>query len=97
MLEVIYKIKSKIGEISSKNGWTKELNLISWNGKEEKYDIRSWNNDHTKMSKGITFTKEELERLKELLINLHFDEISVNKNNYDGKENDLLEDLFEVV
>ncbi len=40
--------------------WRKELNLISWNDKEAKYDIRDWSPEHEKMGKGITISKEEL-------------------------------------
>lgn len=47
------------------SGWHKELNLISWFGKAPVYDLRDWNADHTKMSKGITLTKDELMILKE--------------------------------
>lgn len=50
-----------------KNGWVKELNLISWNGNASKYDIRAWSNDHTKMGKGVTLTAEELTLLKDVL------------------------------
>lgn len=48
-------------------GWTKELNLVSWNGREPKYDIREWSPEHDKMGKGVTLSKEELEALKDLL------------------------------
>lgn len=48
-------------------GWHKELNLISWNGKEPKYDLRSWNDDRSRLGKGTTLTKEELLILKEKL------------------------------
>jgi len=48
-------------------GWKKELNLVSWNGREPKYDIRDWSEDHIKMGKGITFSTDELEKLKETL------------------------------
>jgi len=48
-------------------GWKKELNLVSWNGREPKYDIRDWSEDHTKMGKGMTFSTNELEKLKETL------------------------------
>jgi hypothetical protein len=41
--------------------------LVSWNGREAKFDIREWNEDHTRMSKGLTFTKEEILKLKEIL------------------------------
>ena len=61
-------IVEKLGIISEgKGGWAMELNLVSWGGREAKYDIRSWSPDHEKMSKGITLTKEELLSLKELL------------------------------
>ncbi len=51
-------------------GWKKELNLVSWNGREPKYDIRDWSEDHTKMGKGITFSLDELGKLKEALHNV---------------------------
>ena len=50
-----------------KNGWKKELNLVSWNGREPVYDIRTWSPDGSKMGKGVTISKEEMENLKELL------------------------------
>ena len=51
----------------SGKGWTKELNVISWNGANPKYDIRDWAPDHEKMGKGITLTEEEAAKLRELL------------------------------
>lgn len=50
-----------------KGGWKMELNLVSWNDREPKYDIRSWSPDHEKMSKGVTLTKDELVALKNIL------------------------------
>ena len=47
----------------SAKGWRKELNLISWNGREPKYDIRDWAPEREKMGKGVTLSKEELESL----------------------------------
>ena len=68
MAGIKYNIEKEIGVISqSSKGWSKELNLVSWNDREAKYDIRDWDEDHQKMGKGITFTKEELKTLKELL------------------------------
>ncbi|GHU49832.1 hypothetical protein FACS1894127_3990 [Clostridia bacterium] len=43
---------------------------MSWNGREPKYDIREWDPEHEKMGKGLTFSKEELEKLKDLLAEL---------------------------
>jgi hypothetical protein len=66
--EIKYEIVKKIGVLSkSTSGWSKELNLISWNDREPKYDIRDWSADGEKMGKGVTFSREELLALKELL------------------------------
>ncbi len=68
MSEIKYEIVKKIGTLStSASGWAKELNLISWNDREPKYDLRDWSADHEKMGKGATLSKEELIALKELL------------------------------
>jgi hypothetical protein len=66
-----FEIIKHLGDIATaKGGWVTELNLVSWSMREPKYDIRSWSPDHQKMGKGITFTKEELVALKELLRDL---------------------------
>lgn len=63
-----FNIQQNLGVISEgKGGWKTELNLVSWGERPAKYDIRSWSADHQKMGKGVTFTKEELISLKELL------------------------------
>ncbi len=63
-----YVIYRHIGKLSkSNNGWGKELNLISWNDREPVYDIRIWNENHTKYGKGITITSKQMTILKELL------------------------------
>lgn len=69
MADIKYEIVNHIGVLStSPNGWTKELNVVSWNGGQEKYDIRDWSPDHTKMSKGITLNEEEVGQLRLLII-----------------------------
>lgn len=56
--EISFEIKRQVGVITENPaGWDKELNLVSWNGNDEKYDIRDWDKEHTKMSKGITLTE----------------------------------------
>lgn len=71
MAELKFEITEHIAVLSeSSKGWTKELNLISWNGREPKYDIRDWAPNHEKMGKGVTITKEELGKLKEVLKSL---------------------------
>ena len=68
MSEIKYEIVKQIGVLSkSASGWAKELNLISWNDREPKYDFREWSPDREKMGKGVTLSKEELLALKELL------------------------------
>ena len=63
-----YEIQDMFGVISdSSNGWTKELNLVSWNGGKAKYDLRDWAPEHEKMGKGITLTEEELESLYDII------------------------------
>jgi hypothetical protein len=71
MADIKYEIVKKIGVLSrSEKGWVKELNLVSWNDREAKYDIRDWSPDGKTMSKGVTFSKEELLALRELLDNI---------------------------
>ncbi len=68
MSEIKYEIVKQIGILSkSSSGWSKELNLIRWNDREPKYDLRDWSANHEKMGKGVTLSKEELLALKELL------------------------------
>jgi hypothetical protein len=51
----------------SSKGWRKELNLISWNDREPKYDLRDWDSEHKKMGKGVTVSLEELKELRNVL------------------------------
>jgi hypothetical protein len=58
----------QIGILSqSGSGWTKEVNLISWNGRPPNYDIRDWSADHSQLGIGVTLTREELLALRDLL------------------------------
>ncbi|HHH84776.1 MAG TPA: hypothetical protein ENL15_02345 [Firmicutes bacterium] len=68
MADITVEIVQEIGVLSeSGRGWTKELNLVSWNGREPKYDLREWSPEHEKMSKGITLTREEARKLRDYL------------------------------
>ena len=68
MADINYDIIEQLGTISeSPRGWTKELNLISWNGGTPKYDIRDWDPDHEKMGKGVTLSEDEARELLKLL------------------------------
>ncbi|MEG1180554.1 MAG: PC4/YdbC family ssDNA-binding protein [Oscillospiraceae bacterium] len=71
MPEFKYEIVEQLGTLSqSSNGWSRELNFISWNDREPKYDIRDWAPGNEKMSKGISLSKEEVKALKEILNSL---------------------------
>lgn len=68
MADIKFDIVNSLGVISEgSKGWQKEINVVSWNERKPKIDIRDWAPEHEKMGKGITLTKEELVRLKEIL------------------------------
>jgi len=68
MDSIQFDIVKTFGVISSeKSGWQKELNLVSWNGRTPKLDIRDWSPDHQKMGKGVTLSEGEAAALAELL------------------------------
>ncbi|HOO25836.1 MAG TPA: PC4/YdbC family ssDNA-binding protein [Clostridiales bacterium] len=73
MADFRWEIVESLGVLSENpKGWTKELNMVSWNGREAKFDIREWSPDHETMSKGLTFTKDEMQALKDLLDKVEF-------------------------
>lgn len=64
MSKFTYEVVETIAVLSEgTRGWQKELNLVSWNNREPKYDIRDWSENHEKMGKGVTLSKEELAAL----------------------------------
>ena len=74
MPEFKYQVVETYGSLSESNkGWKKEIKLISWNQKEAKYDIREWSPDGQKMGKGVTLSKEEIVRLRDLLNQINLD------------------------
>ena len=71
MADFKYEIIQELGVISTNaSGWTRELNLISWNDRPAKFDIRDWSPDHEKMGKGLTLSDEDIMSLKEILKDL---------------------------
>ncbi len=69
--EVTFDLKEHFGVFGRDlKGWTRELNLVSWNGAEAKYDIRNWDEGHSRMGKGVTLTSKELSDLRSLLMEL---------------------------
>ena len=71
MAEIKYEITKHIGVLSEgSKGWRKELNLVSWNDREPKYDIRDWAPEYAKMGKGVTLSEEELKALKTIITDM---------------------------
>ena len=66
--KVRFEIVKHIGVLDRlKTGWTREVNLVSWNEGPAKIDIRAWNEDHCMMSRGLTLTEEEAKALVSML------------------------------
>lgn len=68
MADLKYEIVERVQVLSeNQKGWTKELNLISWNDYPPKYDLKEWSPDHEKMGKGITLSKADAVILRDAL------------------------------
>ena len=68
MADFRFEITEELGVLSkSKSGWTREANMVSWNGGEAKFDLRDWSPNHEKMGKGISLNIDEIKALKEIL------------------------------
>jgi hypothetical protein len=68
MNDFSYSILNHIATISQRGSWALELNLISWAGRPATFDLRKWNDDHSKMSKGISLTRDEVKALGKFLV-----------------------------
>lgn len=76
MADLKYEIKKNIGVIGEgTRGWKKEVNLVSWNDRKPKLDIRDWDETHEKMGKGVTLNKNEVMELKKLLETVEVEEM----------------------
>lgn len=71
MADIKFEITKSLGVLSEgTKGWQKEINLVSWNERKPKIDIRDWGPNHEKMGKGVTLNNEEFNKLKEILAGL---------------------------
>ena len=61
------EVVEELATLSESGTWKKQLNIVQWGDNIAKYDIRSWNQDHTKSGKGITLKLQELIELKKAL------------------------------
>lgn len=77
--EIKFEINKTFGVLSEgSKGWQKEINLVSWNDRKPKADIRDWAPEHEKMGKGVTLNKEELIQLKELLNSIDLEDLEID-------------------
>ena len=65
---VTFEIKAQLGVLEEyPTGWKKEMNMVSWNGNAAKIDIRDWDPEHEKMSRGITLNEKEVANLLDVV------------------------------
>lgn len=84
--DISFEIVEHIGVISqNQHGWAKELNVVSWNGKRPKFDIRDWSPDHTHMSRGLTLSEHEMKNLKDIVADK---DLTIPAGSRDKKEKD---------
>lgn len=62
-----YEITEHIARLGEANGRVLEVNMVSWNDRPAKVDIRRWDEDHTYMGKGIAMTEDEAKALYKAL------------------------------
>lgn len=79
MADIKFEITKTLGILSEgSKGWQKEINLVSWNDRKPKVDIRDWSPEHEKMGKGVTLNKEELIQLEELLNSIDLENLEID-------------------
>ncbi len=78
MADIKFEVTRTLGVLSEgSKGWQKEINLVSWNDRKPKVDIRDWGPEHEKMGNGITLNKKELLQLKELLNGIDLESLMI--------------------
>ena len=67
--EITSKVTKPIAVLSGNDrGYTKEINLVSWNSAPAKLDIREWHPEHERCGKGITLSESEGRKLMDALV-----------------------------
>ncbi len=78
MNDIRCTIKKPIAVLSeNERGYTKEVNLVSWNDNAPKLDIRQWHPGHERCGKGISLTEEETYNLYLALMEIYSDKEGV--------------------
>lgn len=79
MGEIKFEIIKTLGVLSEgSRGWQKEINLVSWNGRKPKLDVRDWGPEHQRMGKGLTLNREEIYKLRELINSIDLDGLELD-------------------
>lgn len=79
MADIKFEINRHLGILSQgSKGWQKEINVISWNDRKPKLDIREWSPEHERMGKGITLSLEETRLLLEFLQSMDLEDLDIN-------------------
>ena len=79
MADIKFEVTRELGVLSEgSKGWQKEINLVSWNDRKAKLDIRDWGPEHERMGKGVTLNKTEAIKLKELLQDIDLDSLDID-------------------
>ena len=78
MADIKFEIVKKLGVLSEgSRGWQKEINLVSWNGRDPKIDLRDWDENHERMGKGVTLGKDETYELKRILEDIDIEKLKM--------------------
>lgn len=68
MNDIKFEITAHLGVLTEyPSGWKKELNIVKWGDRAPVLDIRDWDEEHLRMSRGITLTEEEAGKLYNLM------------------------------
>ena len=79
--DITFNITRHFGVLdTSQSGWTKEVNLVEWNGTPEKLDIREWDPEHEHMSRGVTLRKNETLTLLDILYRNFGEELTSSRS-----------------
>ncbi len=71
MNDIKFEITAHLGVLTEyPSGWKKELNIVKWGDRQPVFDIRDWDEEHLRMSRGITLTEEEARKLYNLMNDL---------------------------
>ncbi|MGE5422581.1 MAG: YdbC family protein [Ignavibacteriales bacterium] len=79
MADIKFEIISTLGVLSEgSKGWQKEINIVRWNDRSPKLDIREWGPEHERMGKGVTLSKEEAVKLVEIIRDLDVETLDMD-------------------